>query len=130
MYATRNCLLVNRVSWQAAWRDELFAQQFADCFQIVNPIAHRLDDHEYGYGKQQPPITELKLRRGTIGDIKGMKISSEVPLSDLISIASRLSGQPTGVIERLDAEDSGEVMSIALGFYARALVGGSKRSRP
>lgn len=75
----------------------------------------------------QQTVTSLELRRGKLGDIKGIKLGGEIPTENMMTIASRLSGQSTAVIERLDAEDAGEVMSIALDFYARCLAAGKKR---
>ncbi|HET7500654.1 MAG TPA: phage tail assembly protein [Kofleriaceae bacterium] len=71
-------------------------------------------------------IESLTFRRGRIGDIKGMKFSGEMPAEQLVRIASRLSGQEAQVIERLDMEDSGEVMAIATDFFARCLGAGKK----
>lgn len=86
----------------------------------VIPLKHPIE-----VGKRT--ITELTMRRGKLGDIKGIKLGGDVPTEQLITIASRLAGEPTVVIERLDAEDSGEVMAIALDFYSRSLGGGRKR---
>lgn len=74
-------------------------------------------------------ITRLELRRGRVGDTKGLKLSGEVPMDHLVTIASRLSGQPVRVIEMLDVEDAGEVMDAALDFFAMCLATGKKRSR-
>jgi hypothetical protein len=74
-------------------------------------------------------VTELEIRRGRFGDLKGLKLSDEVPVDHLLQLASRLSGQPQRVIEQLDADDAGEVMSLALDFYGACLGGGRKRSR-
>lgn len=72
-------------------------------------------------------IATIEMRRGRLGDIKGMKLSGEMPTDQLILIASRLSGQPVQVIERLDMEDAGEVMAAAMGFYGSCLGGGRTR---
>lgn len=69
-------------------------------------------------------ITELTLQKGKLGIIKEVRlVPGEVKMTDLILIASRLSGQPTQVIELLDPDDSPEVMSIALSFYGKSLAG-------
>ncbi|HEY6030999.1 MAG TPA: phage tail assembly protein [Gaiellaceae bacterium] len=68
-------------------------------------------------------IASLEFQRGKLGIIKGLKLSVEVPVNDLVLIASRLSGQPPALIERLDIEDGQEVMSIALDFYGKCLAG-------
>lgn len=70
-------------------------------------------------------ITQINMRRGTLGTLRGIKVSSVMPIDDLITIASRLSGQPVAVIERLDGEDAKEVIGHAANFYALCLTGGS-----
>ena len=72
-------------------------------------------------------VTALEIRRGRLGDIKGLKLSEVVPTDYLLLLASRLSGQPLRVIELLDVEDAGEVMALALDFYGACLGGGRKR---
>jgi hypothetical protein len=79
------------------------------------------------FGSQR--VTQLEIRRGRFGDLKGLKLSDEVPIDHLLQLASRLTGQPQKVIEQLDADDAGEVMSLALDFYGACLGGGRKRSR-
>src|SRR5690242_7051313 len=72
-------------------------------------------------------ITSLAFRRGTAGDIKGMKLSADLATNDIFLIASRLCGQPVKVIEMLDVDDAGEVTDIVLTFYKRFLGAGRKR---
>ncbi|MGN6105102.1 MAG: phage tail assembly protein [Kofleriaceae bacterium] len=74
-------------------------------------------------------ITSLEFRRGRMGDSKGIELRDKVPTNDLMLIASRLSGRPLAVIEKLDVDDVGEVTDIALDFYLKFLGGGGKRSR-
>lgn len=74
-------------------------------------------------------ITELTFRRGRIGDIKGMKLGETVPTEQLVLVASRLCGKPVAVIEKLEDTDGGEVMAIALDFFAKSLSTGKSRSR-
>lgn len=69
-------------------------------------------------------IETLEIRRGKLSDIKGMRLGGDLSASDLMTIASRISGQTTNVIERLDMEDAGEVMAVALSFYAKFLKAG------
>lgn len=71
-------------------------------------------------------IASLTFRRGTFGDLKGLKIDGVPPIDDLIKIASRLCGQPSKVIESLCDEDVPEVMRIAMGFFSRCLGVGSE----
>lgn len=82
-------------------------------------LAHPID-----FGSQR--ITSLEFRRGRLGDIKGLKLSEQVPTDQLITIASRMCGQLPAVLERLDVDDAAEVMAIALGFYGKCLGGGRK----
>lgn len=66
-------------------------------------------------------VESLSLRRGKLGDIKGMKLEASMQLDQLLLIASRMSGQPVGVIEMLDVDDAGKVMEIVLDFFGRCL---------
>jgi len=75
-------------------------------------------------------IETITLRRGSLKQFKGTKLGEAVPIEQLMLIASRLSGQPIGVIESLDMEDAGEVMAAALDFYEKCLKAGKERSRP
>ncbi len=67
------------------------------------------------------PIGTLTVRRGKIGDMKGIRITNPLPADVFITIAARLTGQPTQVIEALDIDDSDEVMEIARSFFERAM---------
>ena len=80
---------------------------------VTVTLAHPI---EFGKGEL---ITSLEFRRGRLGDLKGVTFGSFPPVEQLMLIASRMCGKPVGVIERLDEEDSPEVLAIALGFYAR-----------
>lgn len=73
-------------------------------------------------------ITVLTFRRGKLGDLKGMPLDGNVTVDQLLMIASRMCGQPTKVLEMLDDDDSPEVFELALGFFARSLGGGAKKS--
>jgi tail assembly chaperone E/41/14-like protein len=75
-------------------------------------------------------ITELTFRRGVLKDIKGVKVSDNVPIEQVMLLASRLCGKPVALVEMLDQDDAGEVMNIALDFFAKCLTTGAKRSRP
>src|SRR5262245_29056812 len=72
-------------------------------------------------------VSELRFRAGRFGDLKGLAMSfgadrrMPVQFDDLMTIASRLSGEFPHVIERLEGEDLGEVMQIALDFYLASL---------
>lgn len=110
------------VAWLEAIADAEAAQTAVRTWPVSIQLKHPVE-----LGSQH--ITHLELRRGRLADIKGMKLSGEMPTEHLITIASRLSGQTTQVIERLDAEDAGEVMAIAIDFYGTCLGGGKTRSR-
>lgn len=83
--------------------------------------------HPFDYGDTR--IESLTLRRGSLKQFKGMKLGTEIPVEQLILIASRLSGQPVGVIEGIDMEDAGEVMAAALDFCEQCLRAGRKPSQ-
>lgn len=76
------------------------------------------------FGKET--ILEITLRRGRMGDLKGVKLSGEISADALMLVASRISGQPLGVIERLDVDDSGGIFEVVLDFFARSLSSGTK----
>lgn len=82
-------------------------------------------EHPFEFAGKQ--IASLEFRRGRAGDIKGLKLSDELPSDQLMLIASRMCGQPLKVIEMLDVDDAAEVLGIALVFYGRCLGGGKKR---
>lgn len=69
-------------------------------------------------------VDELAFRRGKMGDLKGINVGDDMTADEIITIAARLSGQPTHIIESLDEDDVSEVFAIALGFIARCLGGG------
>lgn len=75
-------------------------------------------------------FTELTMRKGQLKDIKGLRMDGGgLSMDQVMNVAARLCGVPTQVIEALDTEDAGEVMSIALDFYTRCLGAGRTRSR-
>lgn len=71
-------------------------------------------------------ISTIELRRGRLGDLKGIKIDGMPSFDQLALVASRMSGKPLPVIERLDAEDAHEVVQCVLAFFMKCLAGGSK----
>lgn len=73
-------------------------------------------------------IAALEFRRGRMGDLRGLKLDNSPPIDHLILLASRMSGKPVKVIESLVDEDAAEVFAIVLGFFARSLGAGKKRS--
>ncbi len=76
------------------------------------------------FGKET--IEEITLRRGRVGDLKGVRLGTDIAADSLMLVASRMSGQPLGVIERLDADDSGPIFEAVLDFFARSLSTGSR----
>ena len=80
--------------------------------------------HPVDMGKDRPPVEEISIRRGRLGDLRGVQVGEPVPAETLMMIGSRMTGQPLGVIERLDEEDAGSVMAAVLGFIERCLTTG------
>ncbi len=73
-------------------------------------------------------LAELTFRRGKLSDLRG--VSPDSPsVDDLMLIASRLSGEPVGIIGQLEEEDASEAMAIAIAFFRRCLQAGSARSQ-
>lgn len=113
-------------SWLADLAD-VAAADAADAPKVrVWPVVIQLK-HPVDLGSKQ--ITELELRRGSLSHMKGIKLASELPADQLMLIASRLSGQTIQAIERLDIEDAGEVMAVAMDFYAKFLGSGKRGSQ-
>ncbi len=74
-------------------------------------------------------VTSLSFRRGRAGDLMGIKLARDgVDADSLMLVASRMSGRPLELIQKLDVDDAREVMAIALGFYGRCLNGGDTPS--
>lgn len=66
-------------------------------------------------------VAELTFQRGRMGYLKGIKPDGIPSFDQLIQIASRMCGEPTALFDRLDVDDAGEVMAIALDFFVRCL---------
>jgi hypothetical protein len=87
------------------------------------PVTVKLE-HPIEFGSER--IESLTFQRGQIGFLKGIKIDG-VPLTEqLLLIASRLCGKPVAALERIDPDDSGEVIELAMSFFARCLGAGKK----
>jgi hypothetical protein len=108
----------------SAWLAEVADAAAATAPERTWPVTIVLK-HPVEFGDHR--VASLDLRRGSLRDIKGMKLGGEVAADQLIGIAARLASQPLQVIERLDVDDAGEVMSIALDFFGRCLGAGRKR---
>ena len=71
---------------------------------------------------------ELTVRRGTIGDLEGIKLSGNgMSFDDMITVAARLCGQLPAVIKKLDPDDGAVLIEHAGLFFQRCLVGGKTR---
>lgn len=91
--------------------------------QVSWPVTIKLA-HPIEFGSER--IESLTFQRGQIGFLKGIKIDG-VPLTEqLLLIASRLCGKPVAALERIDPDDSGEVIELAMSFFARCLGAGKK----
>ena len=86
------------------------------------PITVKLA-HPIEFGKST--IDELVFQRGTLGMMRGIVPGTIPPADDLMRVASMLCGHSVKVIEKLDPDDAGEVLAIALGFIGRCQKGGS-----
>ena len=93
------------------------------------PVWPRVINLKYPVQFGSETISSLTFRRGRAGDLKGLKLGETVPADQLITIASRMSGKQTQVIEGLDGDDAAEVMALVLDFYGRCLGGGIARSQ-
>ncbi len=82
--------------------------------------------HPFDFGSER--VTSLEFRRGRLGDLKGMKLGETFATEQLVQVASKLCGQPIALIEMLDVDDAGEVMELAMDFFAKCLAGGKKHS--
>lgn len=80
--------------------------------------------HPIEFGSET--VSELEFRRGRLGDLKGITLGETLPADTLITIAARLCGKATPLLEKLDADDAGEVVAIALGFVEQCLANGRK----
>lgn len=73
------------------------------------------------FGKET--IDSLVFQKGSFGVLKGIGngigIDRAPNVDELMTIASRLCGRPSKVIEMLDPDDADEVIAIALGFFGR-----------
>lgn len=82
--------------------------------------------HPIDYNNER--ITSIEVRRGNLGIMKGIKVGNEVQLNDLLLVASRLTGKPVALIEKLDCDDGEAVMEYALDFFSKS-TGGRHRRR-
>ena len=79
------------------------------------------------FGKRT--IKALTFQRGRLGIMGNLSLDGFPPTDKLMLIASRLCGEPLGVIEAIDPEDAPEVLTIALNFIARCRTGGRTAPR-
>jgi len=80
------------------------------------------------FGKET--ITELVFQKGNLGIIRGLNITFDTmpKYEELMAIAARLCGKSLKVIELLDPDDADEVITMAVGFFARCRGAGKKLS--
>lgn len=62
-------------------------------------------------------ISELEIRKPTIGDIKHMKLESQ-SMQDILVLASKLTAQSEKVIDKLSIDDGMALVSIVGNFLA------------
>lgn len=72
-------------------------------------------------------VDSLTFQRGKLAFLKGVPVDGMPPIDKIVLMASRLCGKPVALLELLDSEDSGEVIELALDFFARSLEAGTKR---
>ncbi|MEX2630031.1 MAG: phage tail assembly protein [Tistlia sp.] len=69
-------------------------------------------------------LTELVLRRPTLGTLKHLKLSdnmtAELSGDDLISIVASLAGIPPSSAEQIDVDDLEEVGKAVAGFFEKS----------
>lgn len=83
---------------------------------------------------EERTVEELRFRAGRFADLKGLRFqfgTETVPVDfdDLMTIASRLSGETSHVIGKLEGEDLAEVGRLALDFYLSFLATGATGSQ-
>jgi hypothetical protein len=78
--------------------------------------------HQFDFGKRR--IESITIRRGKLGDLKGLRLSETIPADQLVLVASRMTGEPVAVIEKLEDEDAGDVIGVVLSFFEKCLHGG------
>lgn len=99
------------------------AQREADAIMAERTWPYVLElRFPFDFGKRS--FTSLTFQKGKLGMMAGMSLEAQPSIDKLMLIAARLAGVPIGVIEALDPDDATEVISIALGFFARCLSGG------
>lgn len=79
------------------------------------------------FGKEL--IESLEFRDGCAGDLRNLNLKvGQAPTDDqLLDLAGRMCGRTPKALDRLSAEDCGEVKEIALGFWVRSQPGGRTR---
>lgn len=73
-------------------------------------------------------ITELRFRKPKAKDFRGFPAGPPA-MDDILTLISRLSGQPTAIIDELGAEDLEEVSAIVGDFMPAGPPTGAKPSR-
>lgn len=70
-------------------------------------------------------ITQLAFRKGRMGDLDGIEIGGNIPITKVMLVASRMCGQPVEVLKMLEEDDAGKALALALGFIQRCLTTGA-----
>lgn len=70
-------------------------------------------------------ITELEIKKPTIGDIKHMKLESQ-SIADILVLASKLTAQPEKMIDKLSIDDGLALTEIVGNFLGGSQGIGSK----
>lgn len=74
-------------------------------------------------------IRRLEFQRGKLGMLKGMKPDGVPSFDQVILVGSRMCNVEARILAELSESDAAEVTAIVLGFFARCLGAGAKRSR-
>jgi len=69
-------------------------------------------------------ISELTFQRGRMGFLKGMPLDGVPSVEQLLTLAARMCGQSTAVLELVGEADVTAVLAVPLVFFARSLKGG------
>lgn len=76
-----------------------------------------------------PAVTELNFREEVVaGDMRGLPMRDPMHWDEILKLASRLSGQPEAVINKLSFRDLTEVTKRVAGFIGAGLETGTTGS--
>ena len=69
-------------------------------------------------------VDMLEWRAPRAKDLRGLKLSEDTPFSTVLTLAEKLTGQSTMVIDKLSGEDLAETISVAQFFLDSVLMVG------